>query len=31
MKKGKIKVEELLEMKFGVRERSLGGEKIEWI
>ena len=27
MKKNKIKVENLLGMKFGVREKSLGGEK----
>ena len=29
MKKNKIKVKETLEMKFGVRERCLGGEKTE--
>ena len=29
MKKNKIKVENLLGMKFGVREKSLGDEKAE--
>ena len=29
MKKGKIKVEELLGMKFGESERCLGGEKTQ--
>ena len=29
MKKNKIKVEELLGMKFGVSERCLGGEKTQ--
>ena len=29
MKKNKIKVEKLLGMKFGVIEKSLGGEKAE--